>query len=1339
MQRIFFFFPFLLVSSLSFSWALRAGDVVINEIHYDPPEKTRREEFIELFNSGGAAVDLSGWYFSAGIAYTFPPGTVIGPGEHLVIAEDPESITRSFGLSKVLGPYSGFLSASGERIELRNAAGGKEDEVDYKVGFPWPVGSAGRGSSMELIHPFLDNDLGGSWRASGSLRTLPEERRCYFPQEDTVWRYRKGTSEASDPPWAWRSEDFVEDDTWLTGQTSIGFGDDDDNTLIDDMVGNYTSIYLRRFFTVPEDEPLPPLLKLRLFVDDGCILWVNGIEIHRFRMTAGDKAYNDIARSGEARWEEFEIANPAAFLRPGRNILAIHAFNASLSSNDFSIDAQLCIPARSELPPAPTPGEENSVYSENAPPQIRQVSHGEGFPPSGAPIRVSAKVTDPDGVASVRLRYQLVPPGGFIPAYLPHEPQTLMARPLDPRPPNSAFEDPARWSEIELRDDGRDGDEVARDGIYTGAIPPQPNRTLVRYRLTATDARGLAVTVPYPDDRSLNFAAFVYGGVPPYATTRTTVRPEGPGYVYPAEVMNSLPVYFLITRAEDIARCVAYNSAWQIPKSNEAARDAFNWEGAFAYDGEVYDHIRFRLRQANDRYGGGGKRSWRIRFNKGRYAELHDLHGRKYPTRWRTLNTGKMFDNKGVGNFGLTETLNDILWNLVGVPAPFMHTFHFRVVRGAEEAPQGATGQYYGDFWGMATAIEDYDPRFLDAHGMADGNLYKLKDGIFDGRQLKRNQGRFAVTTDEDFQNIRANLRPQRPDAWIDLHVNYPRWYPYHAVVEAIRHYDFVPADSHSKNRAWYFEPAEDSRLGRLWTLPWDHDASWGPNWNDGVDYSKQAIFGIATRLEHRKQYRSVIREFRNLIWQEEVIHAAIDDLAAMVAAFSQADRDRWRGAPADAGTQDFGTLEAKVLDMKRFAFVGWSGGSGPTVPAGGRAAHLDNLANAERDAAEIPRTPVVTAAGPAGFPVDRLHFTVSPFSDPQGDDTFAAMEWRLAEVTDPAAPAYDPQAPRLFEWNAVWTSGRLEEFQSEVTVPAAAVQPGRAYRIRARMMDSTSRWSHWSQPVHFIAGESSTPLPQVEHLRVTEVMYNPAGGGDAEFIEIQNVGPEALSLEDVRFTDGIEFAFAGSAVASLAPGEYAVVVKNLSIFASRYDTSRIKIAGEYRGRLDDGGERIILAYGAEHLILAFTYDDAWYPETDGGGHSLVIVDALASRELWSQKRGWQPSRSAGGSPGREDGVEPAAGLQLPGDITQDGALNITDAIALLGYLFQGTPALLPCEGGTLAGEGNRALIDLDGDGRITLTDAIYVLRFLFQSGPAPVLGTGCTPLPGCPERCSSI
>ena len=40
------------------------------------------------------------------------------------------------------------------------------------------------------------------------------------------------------------------------------------------------------------------------------------------------------------------------------------------------------------------------------------------------------------------------------------------------------------------------------------------------------------------------------------------------------------------------------------------------------------------------------------------------------------------------------------------------------------------------------------------------------------------------------------------------------------------------------------------------------------------------------------------------------------------------------------------------------------------------------------------------------------------------------------------------------------------------ITLPAEVCRPGQTYRVRARYKDLTGRWSHWSNPVQFVAGE---------------------------------------------------------------------------------------------------------------------------------------------------------------------------------------------------------------------------------------------------------------------------
>ena len=64
---------------------------------------------------------------------------------------------------------------------------------------------------------------------------------------------------------------------------------------------------------------------------------------------------------------------------------------------------------------------------------------------------------------------------------------------------------------------------------------------------------------------------------------------------------------------------------------------------------------------------------------------------------------------------------------------------------------------------------------------------------------------------------------------------------------------------------------------------------------------------------------------------------------------------------------------------------------------------------------------------GPAGFPADALSFRVHPFSDPEGSDTFGAMKWRLADVTQSAVPPFRPTGPLGYEIESTWQSEVIE------------------------------------------------------------------------------------------------------------------------------------------------------------------------------------------------------------------------------------------------------------------------------------------------------------------------
>ena len=143
--------------------------------------------------------------------------------------------------------------------------------------------------------------------------------------------------------------------------------------------------------------------------------------------------------------------------------------------------------------------------------------------------------------------------------------------------------------------------------------------------------------------------------------------------------------------------------------------------------------------------------------------------------------------------------------------------------------------------------------------------------------------------------------------------------------------------------------------------------------------------------------------------------------------------------------------------------------------------------------------------------------------------------------------------------------------------------------------------------------------------------MYHDSVSSDYDYIELQNIGDEPLDVNGVRFTNGIDFTFPPM---TIDVGEYVVVVSDVNSFDFRYDTSGITIAGQYTGNLDNGGEEIVLKLPLpyEAAIMRFSYDDAWYPLTDGFGSALSIVDAYADPAAWDEKESWQQAPPTPGS-----------------------------------------------------------------------------------------------------------
>ncbi|MEM7233691.1 MAG: hypothetical protein AAF517_16060, partial [Planctomycetota bacterium] len=158
------------------------------------------------------------------------------------------------------------------------------------------------------------------------------------------WNFFRGTEEPSDPVDAWTELGF-DDAAWETGPSGIGYGDDDDATVLEDMEDNYLSVYTRHTFNLPTLDIISSLT-LHVDYDDAFVAFINGVEVARSASAGeGPLAFDAVATVGhEANGEEdFDLVDAIALLNEGDNVLAIQVHNLNIGSSDLSLIPRLSI------------------------------------------------------------------------------------------------------------------------------------------------------------------------------------------------------------------------------------------------------------------------------------------------------------------------------------------------------------------------------------------------------------------------------------------------------------------------------------------------------------------------------------------------------------------------------------------------------------------------------------------------------------------------------------------------------------------------------------------------------------------------------------------------------------------------------------------------------------------------------------------------------------------------------------------------------------------------------------------------------------------------------------
>lgn len=175
--------------------------------------------------------------------------------------------------------------------------------------------------------------LAGLIAAAGAAAALAhpaEPPEVFLIPIGTQWRYYAGPI----PPGArWKDAEF-DDSGWESGTAGFGYGDGDDETILDEMPGRYARVYLRREFHLSS---VPDKLYLYIRYDDAFLAYLNGRLAARVNIERGQVLDDHEAE----QLEVFELS--ARGLKTGRNVLAIEGLNVSLDSSDFSLNPALAV------------------------------------------------------------------------------------------------------------------------------------------------------------------------------------------------------------------------------------------------------------------------------------------------------------------------------------------------------------------------------------------------------------------------------------------------------------------------------------------------------------------------------------------------------------------------------------------------------------------------------------------------------------------------------------------------------------------------------------------------------------------------------------------------------------------------------------------------------------------------------------------------------------------------------------------------------------------------------------------------------------------------------------
>ena len=285
------------------------------------------EDFVELYNPDALPVNLGGlWMTDLPIGQPFlhqiaPLSFVDGYGYRPFVADG----------NKSGGPNHLDFSLSGEVGEIALVAGDGAmiDCVIYGLQFAGV--SQGRSPNGGTRIAYFDVPTPGAGNPVAPIPVGP--LLVNILPLDHTWKYEASSTDLGT---TWRESAF-NDTGWLTGQALIGFENGDVpvepiRTLLTGINGRVTT-YFRTTFNLPNGVNISGV-EISHVIDDGAVFYVNGTEVGRFAMPAGDVVFGTIASSTVNATLVGGLAVPLNLLQPNGNVIAIELHQNNLNSAD---------------------------------------------------------------------------------------------------------------------------------------------------------------------------------------------------------------------------------------------------------------------------------------------------------------------------------------------------------------------------------------------------------------------------------------------------------------------------------------------------------------------------------------------------------------------------------------------------------------------------------------------------------------------------------------------------------------------------------------------------------------------------------------------------------------------------------------------------------------------------------------------------------------------------------------------------------------------------------------------------------------------------------------------